>query len=56
MLRAATAFWIFADPTDPTYLYAEAQGGDIARVNRKTHEARPLPKPLPRHTGGQAAL
>jgi photosystem II stability/assembly factor-like uncharacterized protein len=39
-------FWMFADPSDPDYLYAEAQGGEIGRVNRKTHETRPI-KPLP---------
>ncbi len=39
-------FWMFADPVDPDYLYAEAQGGEIGRVNRKTHESRPI-KPLP---------
>ena len=33
-------FWMFPDPTDPDYLYAEAQGGNIGRVNRKTHETR----------------
>jgi len=31
-------FWMFADPSDPDYLYAEAQGGYVGRVNRKTHE------------------
>src|SRR6266542_961162 len=41
-------FWMFADPTDPDYLYAEYQGGEIARVNRKTHEARNI-RPLPRY-------
>ena len=41
-------FWMFADPSDPTYLYAEAQGGYISRVNRKTHEVRPI-KPLPHY-------
>ncbi len=30
-------FWMFADPADPDYVYAEYQGGAIARVNRKTH-------------------
>src|SRR5438046_10709464 len=40
-------FWMFADPTDPDYLYAEAQGGAIGRVNRKTHESRNI-QPLPR--------
>ncbi len=39
-------FWMFADPSDPTYIYAEAQGGYIGRINRKTHEARDI-KPLP---------
>ena len=35
-------FWMFADPSDPDYLYAEAQGGNIGRVNRKTHESRDI--------------
>jgi photosystem II stability/assembly factor-like uncharacterized protein len=35
-------FWMFADPSDPTYLYAEAQGGTIGRVNRVTHEVRDI--------------
>ena len=35
-------FWMFADPADPDYLYAEAQGGTIGRVNRRTHEARDI--------------
>jgi photosystem II stability/assembly factor-like uncharacterized protein len=39
---------MFVDPTDQNYLYAESQGGDIVRVNRKTHETRPI-KPLPRY-------
>ncbi len=33
-------FWMFSDPSDDDYLYAEAQGGTIGRVNRKTHEIR----------------
>ena len=41
-------FWMFVDPTDASYLYAEAQGGYIGRVNRKTHETRPI-YPLPRY-------
>src|SRR5438067_7037144 len=41
-------FWMFVDPTDQNYLYAESQGGEIARVHRKTHEGRPI-KPLPRY-------
>jgi photosystem II stability/assembly factor-like uncharacterized protein len=45
-------FWMFADPSDPDYLYAEAQGGEIGRINRKTHEVRPL-KPLPQYKEGK---
>lgn len=41
-------FWMFVDPTDPTYLYAEYQGGGIARINRKTLENRNI-QPLPRY-------
>jgi photosystem II stability/assembly factor-like uncharacterized protein len=41
-------FWMFADPADPDYVYAEAQGGYIGRVNRKTHETRDI-KPLPNY-------
>jgi photosystem II stability/assembly factor-like uncharacterized protein len=46
-------FWMFVDPTDPDYLYAEYQGGEIARVNRRTLESRNI-KPLPRY--GEKAL
>jgi len=45
-------FWMFADPSDPTYIYAEAQGGEIGRVNRKTHETRNI-KPLPQYGEGK---
>jgi photosystem II stability/assembly factor-like uncharacterized protein len=45
-------FWMFVDPSDPDYIYAEAQGGEIGRVNRKTHEARPI-KPLPQYKEGK---
>ncbi len=45
-------FWMFADPTDPDYIYAEYQGGEIGRVNRKTHESRNI-KPLPRYAEGK---
>jgi hypothetical protein len=41
-------FWMFVDPTDPDYIYAEYQGGEIGRVNRKTHEIRNI-KPLPHY-------
>jgi photosystem II stability/assembly factor-like uncharacterized protein len=45
-------FWMFADPTDPNFIYAEAQGGEIGRINRKTHEVRPI-KPLPQYKEGK---
>src|SRR5437867_1938930 len=45
-------FWMFVDPTDPDYLYAESQGGYIGRVNRKTHETRDI-KPLPLYKEGK---
>jgi photosystem II stability/assembly factor-like uncharacterized protein len=35
-------FWMFPDPADPDYLYAEAQGGFVGRVNRHTHERRDI--------------
>jgi photosystem II stability/assembly factor-like uncharacterized protein len=41
-------FWMFEDTSDPNYLYAEAQGGEIGRVNRVTHEIRGI-KPLPNY-------
>lgn len=45
-------FWMFADASDPDYIYAEAQGGEIGRVNRRTHETRNI-KPLPRYGEGK---
>ncbi len=41
-------FWMWEDPSDPTYIYAEAQGGEIGRVNRLTHESRAI-KPYPQY-------
>ena len=41
-------FWMFEDTSDPAYIYAEAQGGEIGRVNRYTHEIREI-KPLPNY-------
>jgi photosystem II stability/assembly factor-like uncharacterized protein len=45
-------FWMFADTSDNNYIYAESQGGEIARINRKTHEARTI-KPLPNYKEGK---
>jgi photosystem II stability/assembly factor-like uncharacterized protein len=39
-LFGGDGFWAWADPSDPDYAYVEAQGGTIARVNRKTLQAR----------------
>jgi photosystem II stability/assembly factor-like uncharacterized protein len=39
-------FWMFPDPSDPDYIYAEYQGGMMGRINRHTHEARTIqPRP-----------
>lgn len=35
-------FWMWEDPADANYIYAEAQGGEIGRVNRVTHETRAI--------------
>src|SRR6516164_1341979 len=35
-------FWMFEDPSDAAYIYAEYQGGTIGRVNRYTHETRAI--------------
>ncbi|HEY6186647.1 MAG TPA: hypothetical protein VIW80_03140 [Pyrinomonadaceae bacterium] len=45
-------FWMFADPSDPDYIYAEYQGGEISRINRRTHESRNI-KPLPQYKEGK---
>ncbi|GAC1400019.1 MAG: hypothetical protein NVSMB56_15130 [Pyrinomonadaceae bacterium] len=39
-------FWTFEDPSDANFVYAEYQGGHIARINRKTLETKDI-KPLP---------
>lgn len=45
-------FWMFADPSDPNYIYAEAQGGYIGRIHRETHETRAI-QPLPQYKEGK---
>ncbi|HET7503796.1 MAG TPA: hypothetical protein VFK02_22400, partial [Kofleriaceae bacterium] len=35
-------FWMIPDPTDPDSIYAESQGGNIGRVNRKTLASRDI--------------
>ncbi len=41
-------FWMWEDPADKNYIYAEAQGGEIGRVNRITHESVSI-KPYARY-------
>jgi photosystem II stability/assembly factor-like uncharacterized protein len=41
-------FWMFEDPSDSAYIYAEAQGGTIGRINRYTHDTRSI-QPLPEY-------
>jgi hypothetical protein len=48
-------FWMFADPSDSDYVYAEAQGGTIGHVNIHTHEIHDIqpklgPEDLKRYT------
>ena len=35
-------FWMFADTSAPDYVFAEYQGGSIARINMRTHETRDI--------------
>jgi photosystem II stability/assembly factor-like uncharacterized protein len=39
-LYGGDGFWVFSDPADPDYVYAEYQGGNLARINRKTLQSR----------------
>ena len=41
-LYGGDGFWVFADPADTDYIYAEYQGGNIARINRQTHASRSI--------------
>jgi photosystem II stability/assembly factor-like uncharacterized protein len=45
-------FWVFADPSDNDYVYAESQGGYIGRINRRTLESRGI-QPLPQYKEGK---
>ncbi len=47
-LFGGDGFWVFEDPADPNYIYAESQGGEIGRVNRHTLEVRSI-KPFPNY-------
>jgi photosystem II stability/assembly factor-like uncharacterized protein len=41
-LYGGDGFWTFADPSDANFAYAEAQGGNIGRINRHTLEQRDI--------------
>ncbi|HEY0985930.1 MAG TPA: hypothetical protein VGD80_02720, partial [Kofleriaceae bacterium] len=41
-LYGGDGFWMIPDPTDPDYVYAESQGGNIGRVSRKTLSTRDI--------------
>jgi photosystem II stability/assembly factor-like uncharacterized protein len=41
-LYGGDGFWAMVDPTDPDAVYAEAQGGFIGRVDRKSHATRDI--------------
>ncbi len=47
-LYGGDGFWMWEDPADAAYIYAESQGGEIGRVNRWTHEQRAI-KPYPNY-------
>src|SRR6266481_4808430 len=51
-LFGGDGFWVFPDPADANYVYAESQGGFIGRVNRITLEGR-LIKPEPNYGEGK---
>ncbi len=45
-LYGGDGFWVLPDPTSPDHVYAEYQGGNLARINRRTLEAKSIqPKP-----------
>jgi photosystem II stability/assembly factor-like uncharacterized protein/outer membrane lipoprotein-sorting protein len=41
-LFGGDGFWTIPDPTDADATYAEAQGGYIARIDRRTHNSRDI--------------
>ncbi|HTD21621.1 MAG TPA: hypothetical protein VK738_03155 [Terriglobales bacterium] len=51
-LYGGDGFWTFSDPSDPDYAYAEYQGGEIGRINRKTLDTRNI-KPQPNYGEGK---
>ena len=51
-LYGGDGFFALPDPTDSDYVYVEAQGGTISRVNRKTLESRGI-QPQPNYGEGK---
>ena len=47
-LFGGDGFWAYSDPSDPDFAYVESQGGFVARINRKTLQAR-LIQPEPNY-------
>jgi photosystem II stability/assembly factor-like uncharacterized protein len=41
-LGGGDGFWVFSDPSDPNFAYAESQGGELTRVDRRTLVARSI--------------
>jgi photosystem II stability/assembly factor-like uncharacterized protein len=41
-LYGGDGFWMIPDPSDPDFVYAESQGGNIGRVSRKTLASRDI--------------
>jgi hypothetical protein len=41
-LYGGDGFWVFADPTDERFVYAEAQGGEMGRVDTRTLTSRSI--------------
>lgn len=41
-LYGGDGFWVFSDPADPSYVYAEYQGGNLARIHRPTKSSRDI--------------
>ena len=47
-LFGGDGFWAYSDPSDPDFAYVKSQGGFVARINRKTLQAR-LIQPEPNY-------
>jgi photosystem II stability/assembly factor-like uncharacterized protein len=41
-LFGGDGFWVFSDPADPHFVYAESQGGYLGRVDRRTLSIRDI--------------